>query len=69
MLSTENPTEYLARAEMHEQLAVATDDIPARKMHVAMAGTYRRKAAEMAAVQAVSPSSSDAIAKFCVAAR
>lgn len=36
---------YLERAEMHEQLASATADEPARKMHQAMAAEYRRKAA------------------------
>lgn len=35
---------YRARAEMHEQLAAATSDEPARKMHLAMAAEYRRKA-------------------------
>lgn len=38
---------YLERAEMHEQLAGATSDIPARKMHLAMAAEYRRKASEV----------------------
>lgn len=37
---------YIERAEMHEQLAAATADIPARKMHQAMAAEYRRKAKE-----------------------
>jgi hypothetical protein len=37
---------YRERAEMHEQLAAATSDEPARKMHLAMAAEYRRKAAE-----------------------
>ena len=35
---------YRARAEMHEQLAATTSDEPARKMHLAMAAEYRRKA-------------------------
>lgn len=47
MFNTENAAELLARAEMHEQLAAATDDIPARKMHRAMAAEYRRKAGEL----------------------
>ena len=42
--SADSPT-YLERAAMHEQLASATDDGPARKMHQAMAAEYRRKAA------------------------
>lgn len=46
MLNTDDPAIYLERAEMHEQLAAGTDDIPARKMHQAMAAEYRRKAAE-----------------------
>jgi hypothetical protein len=55
MLSTETLADCLAHAEMHEQLAAGTDDIPARKIHLAMAAAYRRKATEMAAVQSVSP--------------
>lgn len=69
ILNTENPAEYLARAEMHEQLALATDDIPARKMHLAMAAAYRRKATEVAAAQMVSPRASGPILKFSVATR
>jgi hypothetical protein len=38
---------YLERAEMHEQLAAATADGAARKLHLAMAVEYRRKAKEM----------------------
>jgi hypothetical protein len=47
MFTTDNPADFLERAEMHEQLAAATDDIPARKMHLAMASEYRRKAKEL----------------------
>jgi hypothetical protein len=47
MFTTDNPTDFLERAEMHEQLAAATDDAPARKMHLAMAAEYRRKAKEL----------------------
>lgn len=36
--------EYRQRATMHESLANATADAEARKMHRAMAETYRRKA-------------------------
>ena len=46
MLDTDDATGYLERAEMHEQLAAATSDLPARKMHLAMAAEYRRKASE-----------------------
>lgn len=48
MFTMDNPAELLERAAMHEQLAAATDDVPARKMHQAMAAEYRRKAEEMA---------------------
>lgn len=37
---------YIERAVMHEQLAANTADVPARKMHQAMAEAYRRKAEE-----------------------
>lgn len=47
MFITDDPAVYIERAEMHEQLAAGTDDVPARKMHVAMAAEYRRKAAEI----------------------
>ena len=40
---------YIERAHMHEQLAGATGDGPARKMHQAMAEAYRRKAEEAGA--------------------
>lgn len=69
MFSTEGPAEYLERAEMHEQLAAATDDIPARKMHLAMAAEYRRKAVEMGAIQIVPLSGTGPILKFTVASR
>ncbi len=45
MYESADETAYLERAEMHEQLASATADEPARKMHQAMAAEYRRKAA------------------------
>lgn len=47
MFITDDPAVYIERAEMHEQLAAGTDDVPARKMHMAMAAEYRRKAAEI----------------------
>jgi hypothetical protein len=47
MFKTDNPADFLERAKMHEQLASATDDVPARKMHQAMAAEYRRKAGEL----------------------
>ena len=37
---------YVERAVMHEQLAAATADAQARKMHESMADAYRRKAGE-----------------------
>lgn len=45
MYESADETAYIERAEMHEQLASATSDEPARKMHQAMAAEYRRKAA------------------------
>lgn len=50
MFESDDAARYLERAEMHDQLAAATSDIPARKMHQAMAAEYRRKAAEAGAV-------------------
>ena len=44
MESKLSSAEYRQRAEMHESLANATADAEARKMHRAMAETYRRKA-------------------------
>lgn len=44
MESRLSSAEYRQRAEMHEALADATADVEARKMHRAMAETYRRKA-------------------------
>lgn len=41
----DDQTAYCQRADMHEQLAEATNDLPARKMHLAMAAEYRRRAA------------------------
>ena len=46
MFNANSPEECLERAEMHEQLAAATDDVLARKMHQAMAAEYRRRATE-----------------------
>ena len=44
MESELSSAEYRQRAEMHESLASATADAEARKIHRAMAETYRRKA-------------------------
>lgn len=63
MLTMESAAELLGRAEMHEQLAATTDDIPARKMHQAMAAEYRRKAAEPGAGPGMSPAHADPILK------
>lgn len=70
MFSTDDPAAYIARAEMHEQLAAATDDIPARKMHQAMAAEYRRKAEEAgaAAIRAAA-APSDRLLKMAAASR
>jgi hypothetical protein len=46
MFDSPDAEAYIERAEMHEQLAAATADGPARKMHLAMAAEYRRKAEE-----------------------
>lgn len=54
MFNTDDPSGYLERAEMHDQLAASTEDIPARKMHQSMAAEYRRKAAEAGAIQITS---------------
>lgn len=67
MFGNKAPDEYLADAEMHEQLAAATDDVPARKMHLAMAAEYRRKAAEMGAI-VVSPTDTGPVLKLNAAA-
>lgn len=45
MFDNDSGKDYLERAAMHEQLAAATADDQARKMHQAMAAAYRRKAA------------------------
>lgn len=45
MMDADGSIDYLERAAMHEQLAANTSDIPARKMHQAMAAEYRRRAA------------------------
>jgi hypothetical protein len=46
MFDSPDSDAYIERATMHEQLAGATADGPARKMHQAMAEAYRRKAEE-----------------------
>lgn len=46
MMDADSSIDYLERAAMHEQLAANTSDVPARKMHEAMAAEYRRRAAE-----------------------
>lgn len=45
MMDADTSIDNLERAAMHEQLAANTSDIPARKMHEAMAAEYRRRAA------------------------
>ncbi|HUD94263.1 hypothetical protein [Sphingobium sp.] len=44
MASDLTSADCLERARMHEQLAGATDDASARKMHQAMAAEFRRRA-------------------------
>lgn len=56
--------EYLERARMHEQLAAATADLMARKMHLAMAAEYRRKAMEDGPLSLSPPSSTGPILKL-----
>jgi len=53
MLKEVDASELLERAEMHEQLAATTQDQPARKMHLAMAAEYRRRAAELGAITVI----------------
>lgn len=57
MYTTDDPSAYLERAEMHEQLAATTDDGPARKVHLAMAAEYRRRAQELSVgpIQTMAP--------------
>jgi hypothetical protein len=54
MFDSPDANDYLQRAEMHETLASTTGDLQARKMHLAMAAEFRRKAAEIQAIS-VSP--------------
>jgi hypothetical protein len=53
MIDNEAASDLLERAAMHEQLAATTHDPPARRMHLAMAAEYRRKAAELAGISIV----------------
>ena len=46
MFNSDDQQYYLERADMHEKLAGATNDGPARKVHQAMAAKYRRRADE-----------------------
>jgi hypothetical protein len=69
MFNAKSPEECLERAEMHEQLAAATDDVLARKMHQAMAAEYRRKATEEAPLSITTPSGTDQIIKVSIDVR
>lgn len=70
MFSTDDQNAYLERADMHEQLAAATNDIPACKMHLAMAAEYRRKARALGiGAEHASSSISDRSLKLDVAVR
>ena len=46
MAESDRARELIARAEMHEKLAEATEDERARKMELALAAELRRKAEE-----------------------
>jgi hypothetical protein len=46
MANTVSPADCLERARMHDRLANATEDAPARTMHQAMAAEFRRRAAD-----------------------
>lgn len=46
MFGTNSESVDLERADMHQRLADATSDPLARKMHLAMAAEYRRRAAD-----------------------
>lgn len=69
MFNTNSQTEYLQRAEMHDKLAAATADPLARKMHLAMAAEYRRRAAECDPISIVPSSDTDPVLKLNVAVR
>ena len=71
MFNTDDQTVYLERADMHEQLAAATGDAPARKMHQAMAAEYRRKAEnlELGAAGIVRSNQNDGVMKLDAAFR
>lgn len=49
MTSADSLDDCLERARMHDQLANATEDGPARVIHQAMATEFRRRAAEIQA--------------------
>lgn len=59
MMDADSSIDYLERAAMHEQLAANTSDIPARKMHEAMAAEYRRRAAAAGGEMSMPVSSHD----------
>ena len=68
MFNTDDPSGYIERAEMHEQLAASTEDIPARKMHLSMAAEYRRKAAEAGSIQVMPAPTTSQMVKLDAAA-
>ena len=55
MTHADNPAELLDRARMHDLLASATEDGPARAMHQAMAAEFRRRAADQDAGATAAP--------------
>ena len=69
MFNAKSHEECLERAGMHEQLADATEDVLARKMHQAMAAEYRRKATEDGSLSIAPPSTTDPVLKIRVDVR
>jgi len=47
MTHTDNASDCLERARMHDRLASTTEDRQARTMHQAMAAEFRRRASEL----------------------
>ena len=66
MFNAKSPEECLECAGMHEQLAAATEDVLARKMHQAMAAEYRRRASEDGLFAIATPSGTDPVLKVSV---
>jgi hypothetical protein len=67
MFSTDDQEYYLERADMHDKLAGATNDGPARKVHQAMAAEYRRRAEAIDG--SLAPGPADRLLKVSAVAR